>query len=74
MRKPGDENWVKVNDDEVFTTSYTIKGKLEPGQAYEFKIEATNEAGLTSNSNLPSNSVVCPSSVKGNLFFVRIDF
>lgn len=42
--------WTKINDDLVFVPRFTVNG-LNAGSTYEFKYEATNEAGLKSNSN-----------------------
>lgn len=61
MREGDTGDWIKVNEDEVFVPSFSIKDKLTPGKFYSFKIEATNEAGLSSNSNIPTESVRCPS-------------
>lgn len=64
MRESDGGDWIKVNDDDIFTNSYSIKDKLKPGKVYEFKVEATNEAGITSNSNMPTGQIVCPSDDK----------
>lgn len=68
MREGDSGDWVKVNEDEVFVPSFVIKGRLEPGKSYSFKIEATNEAGISSNSNVPTESIVCPSATKCRFF------
>lgn len=60
VRETGDTDWSRVNGEEVFTTTYRIRDTLKPGHSYEFKIEATNEAGISSNSNLASLPVLCP--------------
>lgn len=49
-------DWERVNDEMVFTQHYIVPN-IEAGLSYEFKIEATNEAGLTSNSNISSEPV-----------------
>ncbi|KAK6031814.1 immunoglobulin I-set domain protein, partial [Ostertagia ostertagi] len=45
--------WQKVNSELVFATRFSV-GDLLQGVAYEFKVEAVNEAGLVSNSNVAS--------------------
>uniref|UniRef100_A0A158Q6S8 Fibronectin type-III domain-containing protein n=1 Tax=Elaeophora elaphi TaxID=1147741 RepID=A0A158Q6S8_9BILA len=52
VRKDGSD-WVKVNDELVFTEQFVVSN-LESGPTYEFKMEATNEAGFTSESNIVS--------------------
>jgi hypothetical protein len=64
MREGDNGDWVKINEDEIFVPSFSIKGKLEPGKAYSFKVEATNEAGISSSSNVPTEPVICPSESK----------
>uniref|UniRef100_A0A915PMX8 Titin n=1 Tax=Setaria digitata TaxID=48799 RepID=A0A915PMX8_9BILA len=58
-------DWIKLNDELVFTEQFTVSN-IEPGPTYEFKIEATNEAGLTSESNVPSEPLTV--SKTGGLF------
>lgn len=48
--------WTKINDDLVFVPRFTVNG-LNAGSTYEFKYEATNEAGLKSNSNVASEKL-----------------
>ncbi|KAI6190036.1 hypothetical protein M3Y97_00073200 [Aphelenchoides bicaudatus] len=74
MREGDSGDWVKVNDDEVFVPSFSIKDRLEPGKSYSFKIEATNEAGISSDSNVPTESVLCPKSksILTRIFSYRI--
>uniref|UniRef100_A0A158PAH2 Titin n=1 Tax=Angiostrongylus cantonensis TaxID=6313 RepID=A0A158PAH2_ANGCA len=50
-------NTLQISEDLVFIERYVITGLL-PSVNYDFKIEACNEAGLTSNSNLPSETLV----------------
>ncbi|VDL74388.1 unnamed protein product [Nippostrongylus brasiliensis] len=45
---------VKMNDELVFTERYTV-GNLLPEISYVFKVEAINEAGMKSNSNVVSD-------------------
>ncbi|VDO31040.1 unnamed protein product, partial [Onchocerca flexuosa] len=47
-------DWIKINDELIFTEHFTVPN-IEVGPTYEFKIEATNEAGFTSQSNIPSD-------------------
>ncbi|KAI6227724.1 hypothetical protein M3Y99_01223100 [Aphelenchoides fujianensis] len=61
MREEG-ADWVRVNRDPCFTTSFWIHDQLKPGAVYQFKVEASNEAGLTSNSNVASESILVPKS------------
>ncbi|VDM54488.1 unnamed protein product [Angiostrongylus costaricensis] len=56
-RREDDGEWMKISEDLVFVERYVITGLL-PSVNYEFKIEACNEAGLTSNSNLPSETLM----------------
>ncbi|VDK68030.1 unnamed protein product, partial [Onchocerca ochengi] len=46
-------DWIKINDELVFTEHFTVPN-IETGPTYEFKVEATNEAGFTSQSNILS--------------------
>lgn len=50
-------SWVKVNDEMVFTEQFTVSN-IEAGASYEFKIEATNEAGFTSKSDVISEPLI----------------
>ncbi|CAG9530817.1 unnamed protein product, partial [Cercopithifilaria johnstoni] len=50
-------DWVKVNDEMIFTEQFTVSN-IETGPTYEFKVEATNEAGLTSKSDVISEPLV----------------
>ncbi|VBB25891.1 unnamed protein product, partial [Acanthocheilonema viteae] len=50
-------DWVKVNDEMIFTEQFTVSN-IEIGLTYEFKVEATNEAGLTSNSDIISEPFI----------------
>ncbi|KAK5972509.1 hypothetical protein GCK32_011364, partial [Trichostrongylus colubriformis] len=52
LRKDAGE-WEKINDELIFATRLAV-GDLLQGVTYEFKIEAVNEAGLSSNSAIPS--------------------
>jgi hypothetical protein len=61
MREQGSQ-WTKVNKDMVFSNFFWINDQLKPGGNYEFKIEATNEAGLTSNSGVSSEPIAAPKS------------
>ncbi|VDK28542.1 unnamed protein product, partial [Gongylonema pulchrum] len=49
--------WIKLNEELLFTRQFTVSN-IQPGPVYEFKIEATNEAGLTSSSNIPSEPLI----------------
>uniref|UniRef100_A0A914ZQD0 Titin n=1 Tax=Parascaris univalens TaxID=6257 RepID=A0A914ZQD0_PARUN len=49
-------DWVKLNDEVVFVRRYNVTG-LEAGPLYEFKVEAYNEAGLQSNSDVVSETL-----------------
>jgi hypothetical protein len=61
MREEGGQ-WVKANKDMIFSNFFWINDLLKPGSSYQFKVEATNEAGLTSNSGVPSETVHTPMS------------
>uniref|UniRef100_A0A8R1HRW0 Fibronectin type-III domain-containing protein n=1 Tax=Caenorhabditis japonica TaxID=281687 RepID=A0A8R1HRW0_CAEJA len=55
-REDGGE-WKKLNgEDLVFTENFNVRA-LSSGKEYEFKIEACNEAGLRSNSNVVSEKL-----------------
>ncbi|EGT46608.1 hypothetical protein CAEBREN_31711, partial [Caenorhabditis brenneri] len=50
-------DWQKMNGDElIFTESFNVRA-LSSGKEYEFKVEACNEAGLRSNSNVVSEKL-----------------
>ncbi|KAK6109173.1 Immunoglobulin I-set domain family protein [Brugia pahangi] len=49
--------WMKVNDELIFTEQFTVSN-IEAGPTYEFKVEATNEAGLTSKSDIISEPLI----------------
>lgn len=59
-------DWVKLNDEVVFVRRYNVTG-LEVGPLYEFKVEACNEAGLQSNSDVVSETLTL-SATYGNFF------
>ncbi|KAI6223322.1 hypothetical protein M3Y95_00877500 [Aphelenchoides besseyi] len=61
MREEGGD-WHKANSEPCFATNFWIHDQLKPGSTYQFKVEASNEAGLTSNSNVASESVHVPKS------------
>lgn len=50
-------SWMKANDEMIFTEHYTVSN-IEIGPTYEFKVEATNEAGLTSKSDIISEPLI----------------
>ncbi|KJH43329.1 fibronectin type III domain protein [Dictyocaulus viviparus] len=50
------QHFFQINEDFVFLERYIVTGLL-PNVAYSFKIEACNEAGLTSNSNKASETL-----------------
>uniref|UniRef100_A0A1I7VXR7 non-specific serine/threonine protein kinase n=1 Tax=Loa loa TaxID=7209 RepID=A0A1I7VXR7_LOALO len=50
-------DWMKVNDELIFTEQFTVSN-IEAGLTYEFKVEATNEAGLTSKSDVISEPLI----------------
>uniref|UniRef100_A0A1I7SFQ9 Ig-like domain-containing protein n=1 Tax=Bursaphelenchus xylophilus TaxID=6326 RepID=A0A1I7SFQ9_BURXY len=52
--------WTKVNLDPVFTNAFHVENLLKPGVSYEFKVEATNEAGLRSVTEVSSSPVKAP--------------
>uniref|UniRef100_A0A0N5ALN8 Immunoglobulin domain protein n=1 Tax=Syphacia muris TaxID=451379 RepID=A0A0N5ALN8_9BILA len=54
--KINDEGWTKINQELVFSEQYKVTN-LTPDATYVFKVEATNEAGLTSDSNVVSESL-----------------
>uniref|UniRef100_A0A915ER06 Titin n=1 Tax=Ditylenchus dipsaci TaxID=166011 RepID=A0A915ER06_9BILA len=56
--------WQKLNDETVFTNSYFVDGLLQTSKTYEFKVEACNQAGLHSNSNVVSDPLVVSGSYK----------
>ena len=49
--------WQKLNEETVFVTHYTAEDAIQAGKCYEFKVEASNHAGLRSNSNLVSEQL-----------------
>ncbi|XGW01160.1 hypothetical protein V3C99_013825, partial [Haemonchus contortus] len=54
--------WRKVNSELVSATHLSVKD-LRQGITYEFKVEAVNESGISSNSNLQSEPlIIAPSS------------
>ncbi|KAI6180537.1 hypothetical protein M3Y98_00731100 [Aphelenchoides besseyi] len=55
-------DWHKANSEPCFATNFWIHDQLKPGSTYRFKVEVSNEAGLTSNSNVASESVHVPKS------------
>ncbi|VDO68304.1 unnamed protein product [Haemonchus placei] len=67
IRENGGE-WIKMNDELVFANRYVV-GDLHSEIRYEFKVEAVNEAGLKSNSNLASEPLMikqtlgCPTAI-----------
>lgn len=58
--KENNTKWKKLNEEPVFTNAYHVDDVLTPGQLYEFKVEAFNEAGLRSNSDVSSKALVTP--------------
>ncbi|TKR69832.1 hypothetical protein L596_021933 [Steinernema carpocapsae] len=54
--RKNDGEWVKANLEHVFVLHFTMEN-LEEEQKYEFKVEATNEAGLKSDSNVVSEAL-----------------
>ncbi|VDO17564.1 unnamed protein product [Haemonchus placei] len=55
--------WTKVNSELISGTLFSMED-LRQGVAFEFKVEAVNEAGLSSDSNLPSKPlIITPTSV-----------
>ncbi|CAD6186687.1 unnamed protein product [Caenorhabditis auriculariae] len=62
FQKEDNGDWHKLNtDDLVFVEKYHVKG-LNSGVDYQFKVEAINEAGIRSSSNVPSETY----SIHGN--------
>ncbi|KAI6230230.1 Twitchin [Aphelenchoides fujianensis] len=61
MREDGGE-CVKLNEDEVFCTKFAIRRLIKAGHSYAFKIEARNEAGLESCSDLFTEARQCPAA------------
>ncbi|NP_001368673.1 Titin homolog [Caenorhabditis elegans] len=56
-KRENEGEWQKMNGEElVFTESFNVRA-LSSGKEYEFKIEACNEAGLRSNSNVVSKKL-----------------
>ncbi|KAI1719915.1 immunoglobulin i-set domain-containing protein [Ditylenchus destructor] len=54
VRDTSGAQWQKLNEETVFTNSYFVDEQLQQGNTYEFKVEASNQAGLHSNSNMVS--------------------
>uniref|UniRef100_A0A0K0FDM9 MSP domain-containing protein n=1 Tax=Strongyloides venezuelensis TaxID=75913 RepID=A0A0K0FDM9_STRVS len=56
-----DKEWSKINTSPIFMCNYTVKGLKYSDDdnlvSYKFKVEATNTAGYTSNSNLSSDII-----------------
>uniref|UniRef100_A0A1I7V4L9 C2 domain-containing protein n=1 Tax=Caenorhabditis tropicalis TaxID=1561998 RepID=A0A1I7V4L9_9PELO len=70
-RENGGE-WQKMNGDElVFTESFNVRA-LSSGKEYEFKVEACNEAGLRSNSNVVSKKLTVEGLVPETILDVPI--
>lgn len=65
VRDTSGAQWQKLNEETVFTNSYFVDEQLQQGNTYEFKVEASNQAGLHSNSNLVSVPLTV-SSTSGN--------
>ncbi|KAK5977936.1 Fibronectin type III domain protein, partial [Trichostrongylus colubriformis] len=61
LRENGGE-WTKISDELVFANRYVV-GNLHPDVSYEFKVEAVNEAGLTSSSNVSSETLLITSTL-----------
>lgn len=61
LREKGGQ-WTKANKDIVFSNFFWVNDLLKPGYSYDFKVEATNEAGLTSSSGAVSESITTPKS------------
>ncbi|PIO69784.1 immunoglobulin I-set domain protein, partial [Teladorsagia circumcincta] len=57
LRNPTKHWPFQISAELVFATRYVV-GDLRPSISYEFKVEAVNEAGLTSSSNLPSETLL----------------
>uniref|UniRef100_A0AC35EUH1 Fibronectin type-III domain-containing protein n=2 Tax=Panagrolaimus sp. PS1159 TaxID=55785 RepID=A0AC35EUH1_9BILA len=57
IRENGGE-WKKLNGDMVFITSFYVNQRFSAGSTYEFKVEAYNEGGLRSNSNVISAPLI----------------
>uniref|UniRef100_A0A0N5C350 INCENP_ARK-bind domain-containing protein n=1 Tax=Strongyloides papillosus TaxID=174720 RepID=A0A0N5C350_STREA len=56
-----DKEWSKINSSPIFMCNYTVKGLKYSDDDnlvnYKFKVEATNAAGYTSNSDLASETI-----------------
>ncbi|KAI6186493.1 hypothetical protein M3Y98_00138600 [Aphelenchoides besseyi] len=50
---------MKVNTEDVFCTKFAVKDRIKPGHSYAFKIEARNEAGLVSQSDIFTEPRFC---------------
>ena len=59
MGSDAEGTWQKLNTGDdgelVFATHFWADDYVQPGQRYEFKVEATSFAGLRSNSNCQSD-------------------
>lgn len=70
VRKDGGA-WMKLNDEMVFVRRYNVTG-LEVGPMYEFKVEASNEAGLQSNSDVASETLTLSATLRNFLLVSRL--
>ncbi|VDN06565.1 unnamed protein product, partial [Thelazia callipaeda] len=61
LRKDNSE-WMKLNEELIFIRQYTVTN-IEAGPCYTFKIEATNEAGLTSDCSVSSEPITIAKAV-----------
>lgn len=63
---------MKMNDELLFAKRYKVTNLL-PGSTYEFKMEATNEAGLTSDSGIVSESLTLSATIC-NFYLIKTYF
>ncbi|KAI6213450.1 Immunoglobulin I-set domain protein [Aphelenchoides besseyi] len=55
---------IKVNTEDVFCTKFAVKDRIKPGHSYAFKIEARNEAGLVSHSDIFTEPRFCSTTTE----------
>ncbi len=71
-RSPGDRAWKPVNERPVRDTELTVPA-LEPGEKYEFRVRAKNEAGFSEPSETTKPIQIKPKFCISTLFSFHFD-